>query len=73
MTVPTLTQSKWQSVLLIITDGKRMECPCGNLALILTMKTSQENDLSAMHDMTPWCQACYEAESERQEEEENEH
>lgn len=51
-------QTKWQPVM-VVTD-KRLECLCGNLAVIITGKAPDNDEYNSLEEVDAWCQSCFE-------------
>ena len=60
-------KAKWQPIVLVLPDGKRMECFCGAQATFLTIIRPNPEDDTRL-ESTAWCQSCYEQEHEIEEE-----
>lgn len=53
----TEANSKWQPMMLVLRGGGRLECECGNLAVIAI--GTQRSEGGGLDDTDYWCQACY--------------
>jgi hypothetical protein len=61
--------SKWQPIILVLEDGKRLEClECGALAVIMTGIVADAGDIShVLNSADAWCQQCYDKAQEKME------
>lgn len=53
----TEANCKWQPVLLMLRKGKRLECRCGALAVVVVGRSDELGD--GLWDVDYWCQPCY--------------
>ena len=65
-----MSRARWQPVILIL--DKRLDCECGSMAVFINGKTVEvDDDCGFLNDVRAYCQDCWQAYIE--EEEENEH
>ena len=57
-----LQESKWQPVIVIVRNGKRLECECGALAVVIVGNMTEH--YNQLDNVDNWCQACYLKEQE---------
>jgi len=50
---------KWQPVMLILRNKRRLECSCGALAVIATGNVA-DDQYNILDKVDVWCQDCYE-------------
>ena len=49
---------KWQPILVVLRNGGRLECECGNLAVIMIGNLNHA-DNDSIDSADYWCQDCY--------------
>ncbi len=54
-----MTQPKWQPVVVVLADARRLECECGTLAVFVVLDEVIGDDGKKDFDYTAWCQECF--------------
>ncbi len=62
-------EAKWQPMVVVVTDGKRLECSCGAAAVFMTLRRPDPTSDTRL-EVSLWCQPCYEQEHNEESEEE---
>ena len=61
---------RWQPMMLILVDGRRVECEkCGALATVMAAR-QRETEVEQHIEGTFWCQSCYQNTIAEEDEEE---
>lgn len=63
-----MSESKWQPVVLIMGEDKRLECECGALAIFVITEDEESEDGKRDFSYTGWCQSCFSKAQEEVEE-----
>lgn len=50
---------KWQPVVMILEDGKRLECECGALAVFVSGRLVDDGKYNQLESIDVWCQPCW--------------